>query len=129
MPSNLSYLSALLIFTKNLTIKMTHALSIVWNPPKGIDLGFITIHFYSLLWMAAFALGWFIMKKIFDREGESTEKLDKLFIYTLVATMIGARLGHVICSLKIFSVCFCPLVLIQNSNLPALEDLPATALQ
>jgi len=87
---------ALLIFTKNLTIKMTHALSIVWNPPKGFDLGFIMIHYYSILWMAAFGLGWFITKKIFDREGETTEKLDKLFIYTLVATMIGARMGHVI---------------------------------
>lgn len=75
---------------------MTHALSIVWNPPKGFDLGFVTIHFYSLLWMAAFGLGWLITKKIFTREGETTEKLDKLFIYTLVATMIGARLGHVI---------------------------------
>lgn len=75
---------------------MTHALSIVWNPPKGIDLGFFTLHFYSLLWVAAFGLGWFIMKRIFIREGETIEKLDKLFVCTLVATMIGARLGHVI---------------------------------
>jgi prolipoprotein diacylglyceryl transferase len=35
------------------------------------------------------------MKKIFDREGESVDKLDKLFIYTLIATLLGARLGHV----------------------------------
>jgi prolipoprotein diacylglyceryl transferase len=35
------------------------------------------------------------MKKIFDREGEPVEKLDKLFIYTLIATLLGARLGHV----------------------------------
>ena len=75
---------------------MTHALSIIWNPQKGIDLGFFTLHFYSLLWVAAFGVGWFIMKKIYQREGESMENLDKLFIYTLMATMIGARLGHVI---------------------------------
>jgi phosphatidylglycerol:prolipoprotein diacylglycerol transferase len=75
---------------------MTHALSFVWNPSEGIDLGFFMIRYYSLMWVVAFALGWFIMKKIFDREGESVEKLDKLFIYTIIATMIGARLGHVI---------------------------------
>ena len=36
------------------------------------------------------------MKPIFSRENESVGALDKLFIYTLVATMLGARLGHVI---------------------------------
>lgn len=75
---------------------MTHALSFVWNPHEGIDLGFFLLRYYSLMWVVAFGLGWFVMKKIFEREGESIEKLDKLFIYTIVATMIGARLGHVI---------------------------------
>ena len=75
---------------------MTHALSIVWNPSEGIDLGFFMLRYYSLMWVVAFGLGWYIMKRIFEREGESMEKLDKLFIYTIVATMIGARLGHVI---------------------------------
>ncbi|WP_417351938.1 prolipoprotein diacylglyceryl transferase [Flavobacterium alkalisoli] len=75
---------------------MTHALSFVWNPHEGIDLGFFLLRYYSLMWVVAFGLGWFVMKKIFEREGESMEKLDKLFIYTIVATMIGARLGHVI---------------------------------
>ncbi|RYJ41880.1 prolipoprotein diacylglyceryl transferase [Flavobacterium beibuense] len=75
---------------------MTHALSFVWNPHEGIDLGFFLLRYYSLMWVVAFGLGFFVMKKIFEREGESMEKLDKLFIYTIVATMIGARLGHVI---------------------------------
>lgn len=75
---------------------MIQALSIVWNPSEGIDLGFFMIRYYSLSWVVAFALGWYIMKKIYVREGETIEKLDKLFIYTILATMIGARLGHVI---------------------------------
>lgn len=74
---------------------MTHFLSIVWNPSEGLDLGFFMIRYYSLMFVVAFGLGWFIMKKIFEREGESMEKLDKLFIYTLIATLLGARLGHV----------------------------------
>ncbi|WMW77260.1 prolipoprotein diacylglyceryl transferase [Flavobacterium sp. 20NA77.7] len=68
----------------------------IWNPTEGIDLGFFMIRFYSLTWVAAFAFGWYIMKYIFVRENESIEKLDKLFVYTIVATMLGARLGHVI---------------------------------
>ena len=74
---------------------MTHFLSIVWNEPDGFSLGPINLHYYSLGFVVAFGLGWVIMKKIFDREGESVEKLDKLFIYTLLATLLGARLGHV----------------------------------
>ena len=68
----------------------------IWNPTEGIDLGFFMIRFYSLTWVVAFALGWYITKFIFDREKLSLEKLDNVFVYTIVATMIGARLGHVI---------------------------------
>jgi prolipoprotein diacylglyceryl transferase len=75
---------------------MIHALNMVWNPSEGIDLGFFLLRFYSLSWVLAFGLGWYVMKPIFNRENESVEALDKLFIYTLVATMLGARLGHVI---------------------------------
>lgn len=74
---------------------MTHALNIIWNPSEGIDLGFFVIRFYSLMFVIAFGLGWFIMKKIFERENESLEKLDSLFIWTVLATLAGARLGHV----------------------------------
>lgn len=75
---------------------MTTALNIVWNPSEGIDLGFFVIRYYSLMFVIAFVLGWYLMKKIFQREGESIEKLDTLFIYTFFATLLGARLGHVI---------------------------------
>jgi phosphatidylglycerol:prolipoprotein diacylglycerol transferase len=75
---------------------MTHALNIIWNPSEGIDLGFFVIRYYSLMFVIAFGLGWYIMKYIFEREGESIEKLDSLFIWTVLATLIGARLGHVL---------------------------------
>ncbi|MFC0779316.1 prolipoprotein diacylglyceryl transferase [Flavobacterium sp. HJSW_4] len=74
---------------------MTHALNLVWNPSEGINLGFFMIRFYSLMFVIAFGLGWFLMKKIFERENESIEKLDSLFVWTVLATLIGARLGHV----------------------------------
>ncbi len=74
---------------------MTHALAIIWNPSEGIDLGFFMIRYYSLMFVIAFGLGWYIMKHIFVREGETIEKLDSLFIWTVLATLAGARLGHV----------------------------------
>lgn len=67
-----------------------------WNPEGTLfKLGFIQIKYYNLLWIAAFVVGWFIMKKIFENEKKSMEKLDSLFIYTVVSIMLGARLGHV----------------------------------
>ncbi len=72
-----------------------HQLSFLWNPSEGINLGFFMVRYYSLMFVVAFALGWYIMKFIFEREGEPLEKLDSLFIWTVVATLLGARLGHV----------------------------------
>ncbi|WP_298225193.1 prolipoprotein diacylglyceryl transferase [Flavobacterium sp.] len=74
---------------------MSTALSIIWNPTEGIDLGFFVIRYYSLMFVIAFGLGWYIMKRIFERENEPLEKLDSLFIWTVLATLLGARLGHV----------------------------------
>lgn len=73
-----------------------HFLKFDWNPTTGIDIvGNFQLHFYSLMWVTAFLLGWAIMKRIYEREKVSLEYLDPLFIYTVLATMIGARLGHV----------------------------------
>ncbi|WP_222984809.1 prolipoprotein diacylglyceryl transferase [Flagellimonas meishanensis] len=67
-----------------------------WNPEGTLfKLGFIQIKYYNLLWIAAFILGWYIMKRIFQNEKKSMDKLDSLFIYGVVSIMLGARLGHV----------------------------------
>ncbi len=75
-----------------------HALQIVWDPAsEGLKItDSFTIHYYSMMWMLAFILGWFIMKKIYKHENQTDEKLDSLFIYSVLGIMIGARLGHVI---------------------------------
>lgn len=67
----------------------------IWNPAEGIHLGPLFIRFYSLMFVVAFGFGWYIMKKIFINEKESLEKLDSLFVWTVLATLLGARLGHV----------------------------------
>ena len=67
----------------------------ILNPSEGIHIGIINIRFYSLMFVIAFGLGYYIMKKIFLNEKEPIEKLDTLFIWTVLATLLGARLGHV----------------------------------
>lgn len=71
-------------------------LGFTWNPNETLfKIGFLQIKYYNLLWITAFVVGWFITKRIFLREKKSLEQLDSLFIYTVLATMLGARLGHV----------------------------------
>lgn len=70
--------------------------SFEWDPSLGIDLGFFTLRYYSLMFLVAFVAGWYLTKAIYKNEKESIEKLDKLLIYMVVATLLGARLGHVI---------------------------------
>jgi prolipoprotein diacylglyceryl transferase len=74
-----------------------HFLKFVWDPSKGIDVfGFFTLHYYSLMWMVAFILGFYIMKRIYKNENQTNESLDSLFIYSVIGIMLGSRLGHVI---------------------------------
>lgn len=74
-----------------------HLLKFDWNPSTGIDIiGNFKIHYYSLMWLLAFIIGYQIMKVIFKKEKVSQEYLEPLFLYTVLATMLGARLGHVI---------------------------------
>ena len=74
-----------------------HALKFVWDPSKGIEIfGFFTLHYYSVMWIIAFIIGFYIMKRIYKKENQTDESLDSLFIYSVLGIMLGARLGHVL---------------------------------
>lgn len=64
-----------------------------WNPDI-FTLGFLKIRYYGLLFAGGFALGYYILKKIFIKEGTDIALLDSLLMYVLAGTVIGARLGH-----------------------------------
>ena len=68
----------------------------IWDPVKGIKLGPVMLHFYSLMFILAFGLGYFIMAKIFKIDGVDEKYLEPFFTWTLLGTILGARLGHVI---------------------------------
>ena len=72
------------------------ALSINWNPsPIIFHIGSFAIRYYSLMFIIAFILGLHLMKKIYIADKVSLDKLDPLFMYVVIATLLGARLGHV----------------------------------
>lgn len=70
-------------------------LAINWNHDGGIlDLGFYELRWYSLLFAVGFILSFFFLGKLFRKELVPEEKLDVLVVYVVVATVLGARLGH-----------------------------------
>lgn len=70
--------------------------SINWNvDPEIFSLGPIHVRYYGLLFAMGFMLGYYIIERMFKSEGIQQEWLDKLFMYVVVATIVGARLGHV----------------------------------
>jgi len=68
---------------------------IIWNvKPQLLDLGGFELRYYSLLFALGFITGYIILSRIFNEEGRDPELIDKLTIYMVVSTIIGARLGH-----------------------------------
>ena len=67
-----------------------------WAPNDVFfKLGPIAIHWYSLMFIVAFTLGYYIIKRIYQNENKPVELVEPLFIYVIFGTLIGARLGEV----------------------------------
>ncbi len=68
---------------------------VIWNiTPQIADFGKFEIRYYSLLFALGFIMGYWILLKIFTKQGLKVELLDTLTIYMVLSTIIGARLGH-----------------------------------
>jgi prolipoprotein diacylglyceryl transferase len=57
-------------------------------------LGGRPIAWYGLCWAMVFIVGYYIIKKVFKKEGLGEEYADKILMYMLIFTIVGARLGH-----------------------------------
>lgn len=67
---------------------------ITYAGSEGIQIGSFTLHYYSLMWIMAFLVGWQIMAKVYKTDGVDTKLLDPLFFYTFFGAILGARLGE-----------------------------------
>lgn len=69
--------------------------SIVWNvDPEIVTLGPVVLRWYGIMWAIGFLVGYSIEEKVYNRERMPEENMEKLFLYMLIGTVIGARLGH-----------------------------------
>ena len=67
-----------------------------WAPSETIfKIGSFGLHYYSLMFVIAFAVGFYMMRKFYRHEKVSEEYLEPLFFFTIVGTLLGARLGEV----------------------------------
>jgi phosphatidylglycerol---prolipoprotein diacylglyceryl transferase len=68
---------------------------ISWDPnPVIFDLFGFPIRWYGFFFAMAFLAGFRVVNYMFKQEGRSTEQADQLLMYTMVATIVGARAGH-----------------------------------
>ena len=71
--------------------------AINWSPsPEIFDFGFFALRWYSLCFVIGFSFGFIYVRNRFRQENISDDKMDKLLMYVVIATIFGARLGHVL---------------------------------
>ena len=67
-----------------------------WAPNEILfEVFSLTIYWYSVMFIIAFSLGYYIVQKIYINDNKSVTLVEPLFIYVVFGTLIGARLGEV----------------------------------
>jgi len=68
---------------------------ITWDVnPEIFSLGGLHVRWYGLLWAIGIWLALIVIQKLFKNEKLPDAWVDKLFMYTVIGTIVGARLGH-----------------------------------
>ncbi|MDE6497336.1 MAG: prolipoprotein diacylglyceryl transferase [Muribaculaceae bacterium] len=68
---------------------------IVWDASPEIITWPITVRWYGLMFAIGFWIGFNVVARMFRHEGAPEKWMSSLLIYVAVATVVGARLGHV----------------------------------
>lgn len=70
--------------------------AIIWNAdPVLFSFGPVAVRWYGLSFAIGFTIGYVIVAKMFKHEGAPEKWLGILLTYVVIATIVGARLGHV----------------------------------
>jgi prolipoprotein diacylglyceryl transferase len=68
---------------------------VVWNvDPVMLRLGSLEVRYYGLLFALGFLIGYYIMRFFFKKENSPQSEIDKMALYIILGSVIGARLGH-----------------------------------
>ena len=69
--------------------------ALVWEPhPILVEIGSFALRWYSLLFAAGFIINYFILKRQFEQEQVPLDVLDRFLLYSVLGTILGARLGN-----------------------------------
>lgn len=74
---------------------LNQLLYINWNVSQELIPGWSTPNKYGLLFVSGIIIGYFVIKRMFKEDKIDDSYLDKLLMYIVIATVVGARLGHV----------------------------------
>lgn len=67
-----------------------------WNvAPQIFTIGTWEVRWYGLLFAASFFFGYLLIGKFFKMAKLSEASLDRISLYMLIGTVLGARLGHI----------------------------------
>ncbi|MBQ7691614.1 MAG: prolipoprotein diacylglyceryl transferase [Muribaculaceae bacterium] len=69
---------------------------VTWTVSPNLIDGPVPVRWYGLMFAIGFLIGYEVVSRIFKHEGAPERWLGTLFIYVVVATVVGARLGHVL---------------------------------
>ena len=72
---------------------MIEFLYIIWNANPEIISG-LPPRWYGLLFALGFLIGSYIMRWIYKLDGRDPEEVERLTLYMVIATIVGARVGH-----------------------------------
>lgn len=68
-----------------------------WNVnPEIFHIGHLSVRWYGLLFASGLLIGYYIGDYMLKSEKVDQKWIDKLFFYIIIATVVGARLGHVL---------------------------------
>jgi len=68
---------------------------ITWNvKPELFSVGELTVRWYGFLWAVGIFLALIIVQKLYKHEKLPETWIDKQFLYVVIGTIVGARLGH-----------------------------------
>ncbi|MGM0668920.1 MAG: prolipoprotein diacylglyceryl transferase [Gemmatimonadota bacterium] len=85
------------MFHSGFNLPLSILAQIQWDvDPVIFQLGPLPLRWYSLGWLLAFGVGFYIVRGMYLREEKPEQDLDTLLLYMMLGAMIGARLGHVL---------------------------------
>ena len=83
------------MFLAEFSLPIAVLAQITWDvSPEIFRVGPLPIRWYSLGWLLAFGIGFYLVRWMYQREEKPEKDLESVLLYMILGAIIGARLGH-----------------------------------